>query len=117
MRLSNKSPVGHGFTSDMLGLRGGATPEEGGVVDDELQSEIGGRRNSQWATAARDLADAMRTGKYSPDERLPNLASLAAAAGVHHRTMSRALRRLRDCGYVAYRKGYGYYVSHTPPGY
>jgi DNA-binding GntR family transcriptional regulator len=31
--------------------------------------------------------------------------------------MSRALRRLRELGYVTYRLGYGYFVSHTPPGY
>jgi DNA-binding GntR family transcriptional regulator len=31
--------------------------------------------------------------------------------------MSRALRRLRELGYVTYRQGYGYFVSHTPPGY
>jgi DNA-binding transcriptional regulator YhcF (GntR family) len=86
-------------------------------VNDRLRSEIGGRRNSRWATAARDLADAVRTGRYSPDERLPTLASLAAANEVHPRTMSRALRRLRELGYVTYRLGYGYFVSHTPPGY
>ena len=26
--------------------------------------------------------------------------------------MSRALRRLRELGYVTYRQGYGYFVSH-----
>lgn len=86
-------------------------------MNDRLQSEIGGRQNSRWAAAARDLADAVRTGRYSPDERLPTLASLAAAYEVHPRTMSRALRRLRELGYVTYRLGYGYFVSHTPPGY
>jgi hypothetical protein len=25
--------------------------------------------------------------------------------------------RLRELGYVTYRRGYGYFVSHTPPGY
>jgi DNA-binding transcriptional regulator YhcF (GntR family) len=42
---------------------------------------------------------------------------MAAAAVVHPRVMSRALRRLRDLGYVVYRRGYGYYVSETPPGF
>ena len=41
---------------------------------------------------------------------------MAAAAVVHPRTMSRALRRLRELGYIVYRPGYGYYVSETPPG-
>ena len=31
--------------------------------------------------------------------------------------MLRALRRLRELGYVTYRRGYGYFVSRTPPGY
>jgi DNA-binding transcriptional regulator YhcF (GntR family) len=82
-------------------------------VNDGLQSEIGGRRNSH-------LADAVRAGRYSPDERLPALVSLAVANQaneVRPRTMSRALRRLRKLGYVTYRQGYGYFVSHTPPGY
>jgi DNA-binding transcriptional regulator YhcF (GntR family) len=52
-----------------------------------------------------------------PNERLPTLVSLAIANQVHPRTMSRALRRLRPLGYVTYRQGYGYFVSHTPPGY
>lgn len=86
-------------------------------MDDGLHSEIGGRRNSHWTIAARDVADAIRTGRYSPDERLPTLLSLAAANDVHPRTMSRALLRLRELGYVTYRRGYGYFVSHTPPGY
>ena len=86
-------------------------------MNDKLRSEIGGRWNSHWAIAARDLAGAVRTGRYTPDERLPTLLSLAAANEVHPRTMSRALRRLRELGYVTYRRGYGYFVSHTPPGY
>lgn len=86
-------------------------------MNDGLQPEIGGRRNSHWVMAARDLADAVRTGRYSPDERLPTLVSLAVANEVHPRTMSRVLRRLRELGYVTYRQGYGYFVSPTPPGY
>lgn len=86
-------------------------------MSDELHSEIGGRPNSHWAIAARDLANAVRAGRYSPDERLPTLVSLAAANEVHPRTMSRALRRLRELGYITYRRGYGYFVSRIPPGY
>ena len=47
-------------------------------MGDRLHSEVGGRRNSHWATAARD--------------------------------------RLRELGYVDYRRGYGYFVSPAPPG-
>jgi DNA-binding GntR family transcriptional regulator len=31
--------------------------------------------------------------------------------------MSRALRRLRELGYITYHRGYGYFVSHSLPGY
>jgi DNA-binding transcriptional regulator YhcF (GntR family) len=41
---------------------------------------------------------------------------LTVANEIHPRTMSRALRRLRQLGYVTYRQGYGSFVSHTPPG-
>lgn len=78
--------------------------------------EIGGRADAQWAKAAGGLADGIATGRYAPGERLPTLAAMAAAAVVHPRTMSRALRRLRELGYIVYRPGYGYYVSETPPG-
>ena len=81
------------------------------------EPEIGGRENAQWVKAAGGLADGIRTGRYTPGERLPPLADMAAAAVVHPRVMSRALRRLRDLGYVVYRRGYGYYVSETPPGF
>ena len=81
-------------------------------MGDRLHSEVGGRRNSHWATAARDPAAAVRTGRYAPGEQLPSLVTLAENQ-MHPRTMSRALRRLRELGYVDYRRGYGYFVS--PP--
>jgi len=68
------------------------------------EPEIGGRENAQWVKAAGGLADGIRTGRYAPGERLPALADMAAAAVVHPRVMSRALRRLRDLGYVVYRQ-------------
>jgi len=86
-------------------------------VDGKLQSEIGGRRNSHWATAAQGLAAAVRTGRYAPGEQLPSLVTLAAENQIHPRTMSRTLRRLRELGYVDYRQGYGYFVSPAPPGF
>jgi DNA-binding transcriptional regulator YhcF (GntR family) len=86
-------------------------------VSPDQEPEIGGRENAQWVKAAGGLADGIRTGRYAPGERLPALADMAAAAVVHPRVMSRALRRLRDLGYVVYRRGYGYYVSEAPPGF
>ena len=79
-------------------------------------TELGGRDASQWVKAAGGLADGIRTGRYAPGEQLPSLAAMAAAACVHPRVMRRALHRLRELGYVVYRRGVGYYVSDAPPG-
>jgi DNA-binding GntR family transcriptional regulator len=79
-------------------------------------TELGGRDASRWVKAAGGLADAIRTGRYTPGEQLPSLHAMAAAASVHPRVMRRALLRLRELGYVVYRRGVGYYVSAAPPG-
>lgn len=78
-------------------------------------SQIGGRAGSQWVKAAGGLADGIRTGRYARGVRLPTVEDMALAACVHPRVMARALRRLRELGYVHYRTGYGYYVTEDPP--
>lgn len=79
-------------------------------------TELGGRDASQWVKAAGGLMDGIRTGRYTPGEQLPPLRAMAVAACVHPRVMRRALLRLRELGYVVYRRGVGYYVSDVPPG-
>ena len=79
-------------------------------------TELGGRNASQWVKAAGGLMDGIRTGRYAPGEQLPSLHAMAVAARVHPRVMRRALLRLRELGYVVYRRGVGYYVSDAPPG-
>ena len=96
-------PVFH-FTEKAFSLPGGLS-----------LAELGGRDASQWVKAAGGLADGIRTGRYTPGEQLPPLAAMAAAACVHPRVMRRALHRLRELGYVVYRRGVGYYVSDAPP--
>jgi DNA-binding FadR family transcriptional regulator len=77
---------------------------------------VGGRSNAQWVAPARNLAREIRTGRIAPGERLPPVPDMAMAASVSRGVMSRALRRLRQLGYVVLRAGEGYYVSDTPPG-
>jgi DNA-binding FadR family transcriptional regulator len=77
---------------------------------------IGGRSNAQWVAPARGLAREIRTGRIAPGERLPPVPDMAMAAAVSRGVMSRALRRLRELGYVVLRPGDGYFVSDTPPG-
>lgn len=71
--------------------------------------------DAQWVKAAGGLADGIRTGRYAPGERLPTVTDMALAACVHPKVMARALRRLRELGYVQYRSGHGYYVADDPP--
>lgn len=77
--------------------------------------QIGGRADAQWVKAAGGLADGIRTGRYAPGERLPTVHEMALAACVHPKVMTRALRQLRELGYVRYRSGYGYFVADNPP--
>jgi Bacterial regulatory proteins, gntR family len=78
-------------------------------------SPIGRQADAQWLKAAGGLADGIRTGRYAPGERLPTVTDMALAACVHPKVMARALRRLRELGYVHYRSGHGYYVADDPP--
>lgn len=76
---------------------------------------VSGRADAQWVKAAGGLADGIRTGRYMPGERLPTVPDMALAACVHPKVMARALRRLRELGYVRYRSGHGYFVADDPP--
>jgi hypothetical protein len=78
-------------------------------------SPFAGQADAQWVKAAAGLADGIRTGRYAPGERLPTVTDMALAACVHPKVMARALRRLRELGYVHYRSGHGYHVADDPP--
>jgi Bacterial regulatory proteins, gntR family len=89
---------------------------QAGLVNGESRQDwIGGRVDAQWVKAAGGLADGIRTGRYAPGERLPTVADMALAACVHPKVMARALRQLRELGYVQFRNGHGYYVADDPP--
>jgi DNA-binding FadR family transcriptional regulator len=76
----------------------------------------GGQANARWVVVADGLAHGIRAGRYAPGEKLPPVPDMAAAAGVSRGVMSRALRRLRELGYVVLRPGDGYYVRDPPSG-
>jgi DNA-binding transcriptional regulator YhcF (GntR family) len=72
---------------------------------------------SNTSTAGRGSTTTCRAnGAVQEGTEARETTGLATANEVHPRTMSRALRRLRELGYITYRRGYGYFVSHTPPG-
>jgi len=47
-------------------------------------------------------------------DQLPSLVTLAAGNQTH-RGPCHAMRRLRELGYVTYRRGHGYFVGTVPP--
>ena len=65
-----------------------------------------------------DVAAAIRRaileGEAKPGERLPPAKDIAAELGVNANTVLRALRLLRDEGFVEFRRGRGITVAGTP---
>lgn len=59
---------------------------------------------------ARDLADRIDAGEYSPGSKLPTYAELCEIYSVHHATIQRAIIVLKAMGYVDGVPGVGVYV-------
>ncbi len=62
------------------------------------------------AEIRRDIAN----GDVQPGQRLPPAKDMAAVLGVHHNTVLRALRLLRDEGILDFRRGRGITVVGEP---
>jgi GntR family transcriptional regulator len=62
------------------------------------------------AELRRDIAE----GQVGPGHRLPPARDLAAVAGVNQNTMFKALRLLRDEGFLEFQRGRGISVVGTP---
>jgi GntR family transcriptional repressor for pyruvate dehydrogenase complex len=61
-----------------------------------------------------DLASAIGDGRYSPGERLPTEAEMAAQYGVSRAVVREAIAQLKADGLVAVRQGAGAYVTQVP---
>jgi GntR family phosphonate transport system transcriptional regulator len=74
-------------------------------------------RTALW-TAIRDtLDDEIAVGRYTPGDRLPTEAELAARFGVNRHTVRRALAALSSEGRIYARRGSGAFVAHRPTTY
>ena len=63
---------------------------------------------------AAEIRRAIAEGEAGPGERLPPAKDLAAVLGVNTNTVFRALRILRDEGFLEFRRGRGVTVAGTP---
>jgi len=61
------------------------------------------------------LREAIADGRVGPGEELPSSRQLAGDLGIHHNTVARAYRRLRDEGLVVIGRGRGVLVRAREP--
>jgi DNA-binding GntR family transcriptional regulator len=62
------------------------------------------------------IADAIRSGAYSPGDRLPSIVGLGQRYGIARRTASKALGLLVDQGVARYEEGMGHFATGAPRG-
>lgn len=60
------------------------------------------------------MANAVRTGKYLPGQKLPSLKEMADDMGLNHLTVRRGVLALADKGIVEVRPSVGTFVSENP---
>jgi DNA-binding FadR family transcriptional regulator len=63
---------------------------------------------------ADELRQAIRTGDYQPNDRLPSTRELADTHGIAPMTVRHALQTLQDEGLIVARQGRGVFVQQPP---
>lgn len=74
-------------------------------------------RTALWTSIAGTLRDEIAQGHYTPGDKLPTEAQLAARFGVNRHTVRHALSALVEEGLVLTRRGAGAFVSQKPTEY
>lgn len=72
-------------------------------------------RPPRYQLLAESLMQALRTGRYRPGERLPSVRDLCQEHGLSLATVTHALHRLEDAGWIESRARQGFY-ARTPQG-
>lgn len=75
------------------------------------------KRTPVWQSIHAALSAEIAAGHYSPGDKLPTEAALAARFGVNRHTVRRALGALQEAGAVLARRGAGVFVTQTPTDY
>lgn len=70
-----------------------------------------------WRSIAETLGSEIAAGHYTPGDRLPTEADLAARFGVNRHTVRHALASLAETGVVHARRGAGVFVTAVPTDY
>lgn len=75
------------------------------------------RKTPVWQAIAQTLRTDISEGRYTPGDRLPTEAEMAARFGVNRHTVRHALARLVEDGLVRTRRGAGTFVAAQPTDY
>jgi GntR family transcriptional regulator, phosphonate transport system regulatory protein len=75
------------------------------------------KRTPVWHAIATTLQGEIGAGHYSPGDKLPTEAALAARFGVNRHTVRRALADMAERGLVRSRRGAGVFVTTEPTDY
>lgn len=70
-----------------------------------------------WKSIAETLTADLAAGHYSPGDKLPTEAQLAARFDVNRHTVRHALAQMAEGGLVYARRGAGVFVAETPTDY
>lgn len=70
-----------------------------------------------WRAIHDSLRADIAAGRYSPGDKLPTEAALAARFSVNRHTVRRALGALAEAGTIFTRRGAGAFVAHRPTDY
>lgn len=64
---------------------------------------------------AEDLRAEIKAGRYLPGQQVPSVTKLCESYNVTRNTAIRALRVLKDDGWIVVEQGWGSFVADNPP--
>lgn len=74
-------------------------------------------RTPLWKSIADTLSGEIAAGQYTPGDKLPTEAQLAARFGVNRHTVRQAVSSLAEAGVLYARRGAGVFVTQVPTDY
>jgi DNA-binding GntR family transcriptional regulator len=68
-----------------------------------------------WERVYRVIRDRITAGTYQPGQQLPTIGELADTLSVARATVTKAMAKLQEDGYVVSRRRWASFVSDHPP--